>query len=64
MTCLNQTLKGSKLAINTSIPERLTEQGLPTSIRLEMDIDPETELGEYVELEGNPKVSYAGYTYP
>ena len=64
MICLSQVLKGSKVTISTSLPERLTDKGLPVSLKLELDIDPKAELVEYVEREGHPKVSYAGYTYP
>ena len=48
MSCLRQSLKGSKLQITTEFPEKLTEKGLPASLTLEMDIDPEGELGEFV----------------
>ena len=60
MGCLRQVLKDSKVTVTTMIPERLKEKGLPTSLQLEMDIDPEKDLGEYVELQRG----YAGYKYP
>ena len=50
MGCLRQSLKGSKLLITTEFPERLTEKGMPESLTLEMDINPETDLtGEWIE---------------
>ena len=60
MSCLRQHLKGSKLQINTEKPKRLAEKGLPVSLTLEMDIDPEKELGELIEC----NKGYAGFKYP
>ena len=61
MACLRQSLTGSKLQITTEFPERLAEKGLPVSLTLEMDIDPEKDLtGEWVAV----NKGYAGYKYP
>ena len=61
MGCLWQSLKGSKLQITTEFPERLTEKGMPVSLTLEMDINPEKDLtGEFIEC----MKGYAGYKYP
>ena len=61
MTCLRQSLTGSKLLITTEFPERLTEKGLPASLTLEMDINPATDLtSEWVDA--NERCS--GYKYP
>ena len=65
MACLKQTLKGSKLEINTDCPERLTEKGLPIKLTLELEINPATDMGEYVEREtAKARYSYAGYKFP
>ena len=59
MACLRQSLKGSKLLIETDFPEKLTAKGLPVSLTLEMNIDPETELGAFTVC----KKGYSGYKY-
>ena len=60
MACLRQSLKGSKLTITTEYPEKLTTKGLPGSLTLEMNINPETDLGAFAVC----KKGYAGYKYP
>ena len=61
MACLRQQLNGSRLTITTEFPERLSERGMPVTITLEMDIDPEKDLtGEFIEV----NKGYAGYKYP
>ena len=63
LTCLRQSLKGSKVEITTDEPSRLTAKGMPVSLTLEMDIDPKTELGEKVEITYKRWV-FTGYKFP
>ena len=53
MTCLKQKLIGNKVEVTTSMPEKLSEAGLPTKLTLDMDLDAEKELGEFMETHRN-----------
>ena len=62
MACLRQELKGSKVVITTCEPDRLIKKGLPESLTIELDINPETDLGETVTTSYSPW-KYLGHKF-
>ena len=56
-------MRGSKVIVSTTRPERLKKEGLPTTLTLDLEIHPE-KIGPMLRTKWRDKWKYITYEYP